>query len=78
MTQNEMILDHLTTHPNGITPREAEDRFGCMRLASRISDLRDMGHNISKEWETHKNRFGRRVTYARYKLVVDGDKTGNP
>ena len=62
MTQNEMIIEHLKTHPNGITPREAEDRFGCMKT----------------EFETRKNRYGRRVTYARYKLVVDGDKTGNP
>lgn len=29
-----------------ITQLEALDKFGCMRLASRIRDLRDEGHII--------------------------------
>lgn len=69
MTQNDMILDFLKTHSEGITPKEASERFGCMRLSARISDLREMGYNITTESETRKNRFGNYATYARYKLV---------
>ena len=69
MTQNDMILDFLKTHSEGITPRDAQERFGCMRLSARISDLRKMGYNITTESETRKNRFGNYATYARYKLV---------
>ena len=69
MTQNDMILDFLKTHSEGITPRDAQERFGCMRLSARISDLREMGYNITTESETRKNRFGHHTTYARYKLV---------
>lgn len=69
MTQNEGILNYLKTHIDGITPQDALDHFGCMRLSARIADLREMGHLISTENETRKNRFGKKVTYARYKLV---------
>ena len=71
MTQNDMILDYLKTHSEGITPKEANERFGCMRLSARISDLRELGYNISTESETRKNRFGHYTTYARYKLCQE-------
>lgn len=77
MTQNEMILNHLKTHSEGITPQDAVNLFGCMRLSGRIFDLKEMGYNIETKSETRKNRYGRRVTYARYKLI-DGDKENNP
>ena len=70
MTQNDMILDYMKTHSNGITAKDASERFGCMRLSARISDLREMGYNIATEMETSKNRFGNYATYARYKLEV--------
>lgn len=34
---------------NKITSLEALTKFGCMRLASRIHDLRNAGLNIHKE-----------------------------
>ena len=42
--QNEMVLDHLRSGP--ITPKEALYRYGCFRLAARIYDLRQIGHEI--------------------------------
>ena len=69
MTQNDMILDYLKRHSEGITPNDARDRFGCMRLSARIADLRGMGYNIKTESETRKNRYGHYCTYARYKLI---------
>jgi len=77
MTQSEMIIDYLKTHPNGLTPQDAVSLFGCMRLSGRIFDLKSMGYPIATEMETKKNRYGRSVTYARYKLVRE-DKSDNP
>lgn len=76
MTQNEMILEYLKTHENGLTPQDAVNLFGCMRLSGRIYDLKDLGYPIKTEIETQKNRFGKRVKYARYKLVKS-DKGDN-
>ena len=68
-TQNQQILRHLQTHKMGITAMQALDKFGCMRLASRISDLRRMGYEISREMIAVKNRDGETCYVANYKLV---------
>lgn len=68
-TQNEMILKHLQTHKRGLTAMQALDKFGCMRLASRISDLRRMGYDIGREMIAVKNRDGDTCYVANYKLV---------
>lgn len=68
-TQNEMILKHLQTHKRGITPIQALNKFGCMRLASRISDLRKMGYSISREMIAVKDRDGDVRYVASYKLM---------
>ena len=44
-SQCNRILEHLRKGLT-ITSLEALQRFGCMRLASRISDLRKRGENI--------------------------------
>lgn len=43
--QSEMILAHLRTGAP-LTQDQARELFGCMRLASRISDLKKAGHVI--------------------------------
>lgn len=68
-TQNQQILKHLKTHKKGINPRQALEKFGCMRLASRISDLRRMGYEISREMIAVKNRDGETRYVANYKLM---------
>ena len=45
LTQEQMILNHLKYDP--ITPLEALNRYGCMRLAAVIHSLRSKGHGIS-------------------------------
>lgn len=45
MTQTEAIKKHLIKH-NSITPLEALRRFGCMRLAARIRELRAGGFSV--------------------------------
>ena len=49
-----------------ITGLEAINKFGCIRLASRINDLRNRGVEIHKEMITLDN--GKRV--AQYSLKV--------
>jgi len=62
MTQLEEIQKHLK-EGEVITPLMALERFGCMRLAARIRDLRSMGMKI----ETQIRKSNGKV-YACYKL----------
>lgn len=64
-SQNAKILSWLE-NGNKITALEALKFFGCFRLASRIHDLRERGHNITKEMIIQPN--GKRV--AQYSLPL--------
>lgn len=70
-SQNEAILAYMETF-GSITPLEAFADIGCMRLASRLSDLRRQGHRIKSGMVTGMNRLNRRVSYARYTLEDTG------
>ena len=48
MTQTQKIYKYLKQY-GSITPLEALQEFGCMRLAARISDLRSMGVKIKAQ-----------------------------
>lgn len=69
MTHCEQILAFIETN-GSITQQDAYHLkpHGCTRLASRICDLRMMGHDIRKVMETKKYEDGASVTYARYYL----------
>lgn len=45
MTQAQQITKHLQKGKS-INPLEAFEKYGCFRLAARISDLRNDGMNI--------------------------------
>lgn len=45
MTQKQRILDYLKSGKR-LTPLEALDLFGCMRLASAVHELKQEGHDI--------------------------------
>jgi hypothetical protein len=62
MTQAQRILIYLKTGKS-LTPLEALKKFGCFRLAARISDLRSQGHTIWTNYITKDNK-----TFAAYKL----------
>jgi len=51
-----------------ITPIEAEDKFGCMRLSGRIYDLKHSPHNLLIEKKLILTNSGKRV--AQYKLLT--------
>ncbi len=62
MSQNEWILDRLQKRP--ITALDALEGCGCFRLAARINELRQRGHNIITE---KVEMFDK--SFARYRLV---------
>ena len=47
-TQEGKILEYLR-QGNSLTALDALDKFGCFRLASRISGLKQMGYHIQSE-----------------------------
>jgi len=62
MAQLEDIKNHLKNHGE-INPLMALERYGCMRLAARIADLRHMGMKI----HTEINRSGSKH-FANYRI----------
>jgi hypothetical protein len=54
-----------------ITQLEALSDIGCMRLASRISDLRQQGYAIGRRMKVGKNRYGESVSFAEYYLIEE-------
>ena len=67
MTQNERLLAYLQDG-HTITPREADEMWGCTRLGARVYDLKRMGHNIISEREDGVNRLGEKCHWARYRM----------
>lgn len=64
LSQADAILAWLRLYPDGITAMDAVRHLGCMRLAARIAELREQGHQITT---TPESRDGK--TWARYQLV---------
>lgn len=67
MTQCERVLQYMKDF-GSITPQDAMQDLGVMRLGARIWDLRHSGHNIARTMVTKKNRYGEAVTFAEYRL----------
>lgn len=63
MTQCQQVLDHLR-RKGSITQKEAAQEYQIYRLAARIYDLRQDGHEIEKKMEKGKGDS----MYARYYL----------
>lgn len=61
--QASSILAWLRTG-NAITPMDALNQFGCMRLGARVFELRRQGHPIKANWKRLPS--GKRV--AEYSL----------
>lgn len=68
LTQCERVLRHLEDY-GSIDPMEAIQEYGCMRLASRIADLKGMGYDIVSERTKGKNRYGEQTSYCTYRLA---------
>lgn len=68
-----MVLEYMRQF-GSINPFEAIRDIGCMRLASRINDLKDQGYAIGRRMKTSKNRYGKNVSFAEYYLEEDNDE----
>lgn len=66
-SQCERIINYIE-EKGSITQLDALREFGCMRLASRMCDIKKMGYGVIMKMETAKNRYGEPVRYARYTL----------
>lgn len=70
VSQTRAILAHLREHRT-ITALEALDQHQCFRLAARIKDLRDEGHDIHTE--SVEISTGKRI--AEYTLIKEANPT---
>ena len=66
-TQTEKVLCYLREH-GSITPLEALDDLGIMRLGARIWDLQQEGHVINHELVDVTDRHGKSCRVASYRL----------
>jgi hypothetical protein len=62
-TQKEQIKKHLLSRKS-ITPIQALNKFGCLRLAAVIYKLKEEGLKIITEIEYNKKK-----QFAKYRLV---------
>ena len=69
-TQCDKVLEYMRQF-GSITQLQALQDIGCMRLASRISDLRQQGYAIGRRIKTGKNRYGDSVSFAEYYLIEE-------
>ena len=67
-TQREKLLGHLKAGLP-ITAHRALYGYGCSRLAARMFDLRQMGHQIEKRMIQVPTRGGGTTRVAEYSLV---------
>ena len=70
MSQEKQILRHLQSG-RSITPFEALEFYGCLRLASRIENLRKTYPDIETNIIGHKGK-----KYASYRLKPKEDLFG--
>ena len=64
-TQNQRLIAYLEEHGH-ITQLEALMELGIFRLASRINDIKRMGHTVTGNMVEVNNRFGEKVRVKRY------------
>lgn len=67
MTQDERIFNYIKEH-GSITPMEAWNELGITKLATRVSEMSRAGIQFDKEMVKGKNRYGKPVSYMRYRL----------
>lgn len=66
-SQKEQILEYLD-QKGSITQDEAKYYLGISRLASRVDELRKLGHPIITERMEGVNKFGVKCHWAKYSM----------
>ena len=70
-SQSAKVLYHLQNY-GSLTAIEALELFACFRLAARINDLKEAGHNIQMEMKKMKN--GKKIAvYSLPKIQKQGE-----
>ncbi len=62
--QSRAVLRHLEKRGKTITPLEALGVYGIFRLAARIREIREAGHDVI----THNRRYPNGKRYGEYQL----------
>ena len=70
ISQCDMIVEYMKKH-GSITQLEAYVEIGCVRLPSRIHDLKRRGHEINREIVRVKKRDGGFAPIAKYSLAEE-------
>lgn len=65
--RQERVLKYMRDF-GSITSMEAFQELGVTRLSAVIFILKEKGHKITSEPMKSVNRYGEKVTFARYKL----------
>ena len=71
-TQTQRVLGYMENH-GSITQLEALKDLGVFRLASRISELRKNGYEITSKMVKVENRYGETCRVKRYSLKGDSN-----
>ena len=70
-SQSAKVLYHLENY-GSLTAIEALELFACFRLAARINDLKEAGHDIQMEMKNMKN--GKKIAvYSLPKIQKQGE-----
>lgn len=67
MTQKEEVLNYLMEN-SSMTRIEAMTELHILNVTARIADLRKEGYNIKATLIHTKNKYGRKVSYAKWSL----------
>ena len=67
MSQTTDIIEFIRDH-GSITTKQAVEQLGCLRLASRISEMKAFGIPVEREMITVPNRKGESCRVARYTI----------
>ena len=69
MSQTKDVLDYINQF-GSISQLDAFKDLAIFRLGARIYDLRKLGYDIVTTTEVAENRFGKKVSFARYSLAM--------
>lgn len=69
-SQCDKVLAYMKKY-GSITPLQAQQDIGCMRLAARIGDLRERGYAIGTRMKTGKSRDEGITNFAEYYLIEE-------
>ena len=71
LTKHQERVVKLMKEMGSLTALVAMKELGVMRLSAVIFELKALGFNIEKVYESSKNRYGEPVRYAIYSFVVE-------